>query len=479
VMADFIRTGDEPAPQLPQNVEAEAALLGALMIDNRLVDQIADRLQPHHFFEPLHGRIYSAVLAQVGQAKVANPVSLKPFFEADESMKQVGGPAYLAQLTGSGAAVIGARDFATQIIDLAMLRALIGVGHGIVARAMDTSEDVAPAKQIEAAEAAVAAVTGEADDGVVEGTASQAMVLAIEPKHMDPGVTSGIEGLDRFLGPIKPTDLIIVAGRPGMGKSVLGQSYGLGVAKQRDENEQHVNGVLLISLEMGFEQLGERIAADLCFNGHSGINHEYIESKTLTNEQARVVARAASEFEAMPFQIVDVSSITSARLDSTVRRWKRRFAARGIALKLVVVDYLQLIRTDEREKDLYTRITEVSKALKATAKRHRVGIMAIAQLSRDVEKREDKRPVLADLRDSGQLEQDADGVVFLYRDEYYLRAKEPPESDEPKAAEERAKWESALAYCEGKIDFIVAKRRGKPAPRTGHGRWYGAFQAIR
>jgi replicative DNA helicase len=258
-----------------------------------------------------------------------------------------------------------------------------------------------------------------------------------------------------------------------MGKTVFGTSFGLGVARQEDENGERKNGVLMVSLEMGAEQLGERIAADLCFNGHSGINYGEIEGKRLSAEQARRVARAASEFEKMPFQIVDVGSMTSARLDSTVRRWKRRYAAQGVELKLVIVDYLQLLRTNEREKDLYTRITEVSKALKAMAKTHRVGVLAIAQLSRDVEKREQKRPTLADLRDSGQIEQDADGVVFLFRSEYYLT--EPSQRDE----EAHAKWERAMEACRGDIEFIIAKRRGRQAPVTAHGRWYGAFQAIR
>jgi replicative DNA helicase len=480
-------TAQQPpeAVALPHNVEAEAALLGALMIDNRLVDHIADKLQPSHFFEPLHGRIFEAVVKEVSLARIATPVTLRPYFADDKAMLELGGPAYLAQLTGSGAAVIGARDFADQVVELARLRAMVGVGYAIADRAGDTSNEHSFAEVVGFAEAEIAAVSGEVQDGVLEVSAAQAIIMAIEPDEMDPGVLSGIEGLDARLGPIKPTELVIVAGRPGMGKTVLGTSYALGVVRREKERaeaagEQSGIGVLLISLEMGAEQLGERLAADLCFDGHRGVNYAEIEGKRLTAEQARRVARAAAEIEHLPLQIVDVPSLTSAGLDSTVRRWKRRFAARNVELKLVVVDYLQLLRSTDREKDLYTRITEVSKALKGTMKRHRVGGLVIAQLSREVEKRENKRPTLADLRDSGQIEQDADGVVFLFRHDYYLRQTEPSEhSTDPKKQEERAKWELALQACEGQIEFIVAKRRGRPAPVTGRGRFWGQFQAIR
>jgi replicative DNA helicase len=468
-------TAQLPPADLPSNVEAEAALLGALLQNNKLVDRVADRLLPEHFSEAVHGRIFAAITTEVALNRVANPVTLRPYFTDDESMRELGGPGYLAQLTGSGAAVIGADDFTDQVIELARRRRLRKDLEKLIAETgnYEKSYDVMVAE----AEAAINEASFLAADGVVEVSASKAMVMAIEPEIMDPGVRSGITALDDKLGPIKPTELVIVAGRPGMGKTVLGTSYGLGVAKQQDEDGERRTGVVFFSLEMGAEQLGERIAADLCFNGHVGIAYADIEAKRLTSEQARTVARAASEFENLPFQIVDIHSLTSAQLDSSVRRWKRRYAAKDIELKLIIVDYLQLLKANEREKDLYTRITEVSKALKSTAKRHRVGVMAIAQLSRDVEKRENKRPTLADLRDSGQIEQDADGVVFVYRDEYYLT--EPRGGDDPKAQEERAKYERALDIVRGQIEFIIAKRRGRPAPVTARGRWHGPFQAIR
>src|SRR5881398_263187 len=248
-MAEVIRIAEsasEAPPALPQNIEAEAALLGALMIDNRLVEDIQLKLKPLHFFEPLHGRIYEAILRLTDSNRIANPVTLKPLFEADDGMKEVGGPSYLAQLTGSGAAVIGARDFAGQIYDLALLRALIGVGRELVEDALDTSEEVAPLAQIEKAETELYKV---AEEGGAEGKAksfAEASKLAIEMAeralnsggHLS-GITTGLESLNAKIGGLHKSDLIIVAGRPGMGKSALATNIGFAAAMRllREQDE--------------------------------------------------------------------------------------------------------------------------------------------------------------------------------------------------------------------------------------------------
>ena len=242
-IAEPIETG---TPSLPQNVEAEAALLGALMIDNRLVEDVQLKLQPHHFYEPLHGRIYEAILRMTDANRIANPVTLRPLFESDEAIKEVGGPAYLAQLTGSGAAVIGARDFAQQIYDLALLRALVGVGRDLVEGALDTSEDVAPLAQIERAETELYKV---AEEGGAEGRAksfSDATKEALEMAeralnsggHLS-GFTTGLESLNSKIGGMHKSDLMIVAGRPGMGKSSLATNIGFACAQRflRDQED--------------------------------------------------------------------------------------------------------------------------------------------------------------------------------------------------------------------------------------------------
>lgn len=472
----MMATAQEP-PVIVANEEAEAALLGALMLDNRAVDRVADRLLPEHFHEPAHGRIYSAILRECGLGRTANPVTLRPYFEDDDILKPHGGAGYLAMLTGSGAAIIGLRDFADQVVELARRRRL---AHELQRLVEESSNYEKPFDEMVAeAETAIHEASGDMADGTVEISAAKAVQLAVEPGEMDPGVRSGIEGLDRVLGPIKPTELVVLAGRPGMGKTACATSYGIGVARGRarpveeDEPDQK-DGVLFISLEMGAQQLGERIAADLCFNGHDGINYADIEGQTLSHEQRRRVIRASFEIEELPFEIVDVGSMTAAKLDSTVRRWKRRFAARGTRLRLVIVDYLQLVRPSRKCKDRYEAVTEVSMALKATAKTHKVGLLALAQLSRDVEKRGgNKRPNLADLRDSGQIEQDADGVCFLFRPDYYLKKEEPAEHD-PKYDE----WRALYDRVKGELEFIVAKRRGRPEG-IGRGRFWGAFQAVR
>src|SRR5438309_6334921 len=280
-MAEIIRIAEsasEEAPQsLPQNIQAEAALLGALMVDNRLVEDIQLKLKPHHFYEPLHSRVYEAILKLTDSNRIANPVTLKPLFEGDEGMKEVGGPAYLAQLTGSGAAVIGARDFASQIYDLALLRALVGVGRELVEGALDTSEDVAPLAQIERAETELYKV---AEEGGAEGKAKsfgeaskEALQLAEKALnsggHLS-GLTTGLDSLNSKIGGLHKSDLIIVAGRPGMGKSALATNMAFASAQrllqdQEDGIEPAKSAgaaVALFSLETAADQLATRILAE-------------------------------------------------------------------------------------------------------------------------------------------------------------------------------------------------------------------------
>lgn len=448
------------------NVEAEAALCGALMMDNRLIDRVADRLAAEDFFEGLFGRLYSAILKEYSLGRPANPVTLVPYFSEDEGMKGLGGARkFLPGLTGSGAAVMAAEGSAAQIKALAKRRALIA---GLTAaREMANSYDATNEEVIAHVETAVADVLEERD-GLSEMDAGRAIAKSLErdEKGHD-GVHSGIASLDASLGPIKRKQLIVVAGRPGMGKTAMAVSYSVGAASRG-------HGVLLISLEMGAEELGGRIAADICYAGGGvGIPYAAIESGNLSSEQGRAVARAAADAGDMPLQIVDVPTLTIGRLLMIARRWQRRFAARGQKLELVVVDYLQLLRPDHKVRDRFEAIAEVSIGLKGIAKTLGVGVMALAQLSRKVEERPDKRPQLADLRESGQIEQDADGILFLYRPAYYLAKDEPPLNDPS-----HLQWESSMSEVEHQMEFIVAKRRGRPSA-IGRGFFYGAFQAVR
>jgi replicative DNA helicase len=464
-MAEVIRIAEsasETASQaLPQNVEAEAALLGALMIDNRLVEDVQLKLRPEHFFEPLHGRIYESILRMTDANRVANPVTLKPLFDSDESMKEVGGPAYLAQLTGSGAAVIGARDFAQQIYDLALLRALVGVGRDLVEGALDTSEDVAPLAQIERAETELYKV---AEEGGAEGKAKsfaeatkdalQMAERALNSGGHLSGLTTGLESLNSKIGGLHNSDLIIVAGRPGMGKSALGTNIGFAAARRFmqdvedgiEPEKSAGSAVALFSLEMSADQLATRMLAE-----QSGISSENLRMGKISQQEFRQLARAAAELQSLPFYIDDTPGLTIAALRTRARRLKRQ---KGVGL--IVVDYLQLLQGTGRASNdnRVQEISEISRGLKQLAKELNVPVIGLSQLSRAVEQREDKRPQLSDLRESGSIEQDADIVLFIYREDYYLAAKQPGD-DHPDAAA----WREEMERAYGKAEVIVAKQR--------------------
>jgi replicative DNA helicase len=464
-MAEILRIADTAspagAPALPQNVEAEAALLGALMIDNRLVEDVQTRLKPHHFFEPLHSRIYEAILRLTDRNMIASPVTLRPLFEADEGIKEVGGPSYLAQLTGSGAAVIGARDFATQIYDLALLRSLIGVGRDLVESALDTSEEVAPLAQIEKAESELYRV---AEEGGAEGKAKsfgEAAVMSIRNAEAAlnrggglTGITSGFTSLNSRIGGLQRSDLIIVAGRPGMGKTALATNMAVSAAErflqdQGDGIEPAKSAgapVAIFSLEMSAEQLVTRVLSE-----QSKVTAEQVRTGKLGRQEFASFARTADRLNTLPFYIDDTPGLTIAALRARARRLKRQ---KGIGM--VVVDYLQLLQGTGRSssENRVQEISEISRGLKQLAKELDLPVIGVSQLSRAVEQREDKRPQLSDLRESGSIEQDADIVLFVYREDYYLASKQPAD-DHP----DFPKWKEDMERAYGTAELIVAKNR--------------------
>ncbi|MEQ7874904.1 replicative DNA helicase [Sphingomonas sp. ASV193] len=465
-MAEIIRftESDPPAPEgqtLPHNIEAEAALLGALMIDNRIVEDVQLKLKPHHFFEPLHGRIYDAILRMTDKNMVASPVTLKPLFEADEAMRAVGGPAYLAQLTGSGAAVIGARDFATQVYDLALLRALVGVGRDLVDSALDTSEDVAPLTQIERAESELYRVAeeGGGDNKVKSfGDASTEALRQVEKALNNggslSGITTGLDGINAKVGGLHHSDLVILAGRPGMGKTSLATNIAFAAARRwvRDQEDgidmarSAGAPTAFFSLEMSADQLATRILAE-----QSGISSENLRMGKISAAEFKSLARAAAELNSLPLYIDDTPGLTIAALRTRARRLKRQ---KGIGF--VVVDYLQLLQGTGRggNDNRVQEISEISRGLKQLAKELNVPVLALSQLSRAVEQREDKKPQLSDLRESGSIEQDADMVWFVFRGDYYLMAKKP-DDDHP----DFPAWFEEMNRIHGRADLIVAKQR--------------------
>ena len=472
-MAEILRlneSADAPVtPALPHNIEAEAALLGALMIDNRLVEDVQLKLRSDHYFEPLHGRIYDSILRMTDKNMVANPVTLRPMFEADEAMKEVGGPAYLAQLTGSGAAIIGARDFAQQIYDLALLRSLVAVGRDMVEGALDTSEEVAPLSQIERAEGELYRV---AEQGGGEGKVKsfgEATKLAIEQAeralnsggHLS-GVTTGLDGINAKVGGLHRTDLLILAGRPGMGKSSLATNMAFAAAQRfvRDQEDgidpakSAGAPVAIFSLEMSADQLATRILSE-----ESGISSENLRMGKISQQEFRQLARAAADLQTLPLYIDDTPGLTIAALRTRARRLKRQ---KGIGM--VVIDYLQLLQGSGRSSsdNRVQEISEISRGLKQLAKELDVPVLALSQLSRAVEQREDKRPQLSDLRESGSIEQDADIVMFIYREDYYVAAREPKrpmDGDDTKIFEAYEQWQRDMERVYGTAELLIAKQR--------------------
>ena len=389
-------------PSLPQNVEAEAAMLGAMMIDNRLADDLVDKLEPEHFFEPVHGRIFAAIKTLRGNDMLATPVTLRPMFDADEGMKELGGPGYLAQLTGSGAGLIGARQFAQQIYDLAMLRTLVTVGRGLVDRAMDTSEEVNPRAQIEAAEEELFKVAADGGSESAVKTFAQATTLAVKMAQRAlnsggnlSGITTGLDSINAKIGGMHHSDLMILAGRPGMGKTSLATNIAFNAARRwmrdmrgRDRSHSESVGakVAFFSLEMSADQLATRILSE-----QARISSEKLRMGKISRAEFNQLAAAAAELENLPLFIDDTAGLTIGALHTRMRRLQRRH---NNEIGLVVVDYLQLLTGSGKNSDgnRVQEISEISRGLKTLAKDMNVPVLALSQLSRAVEQREDKRP---------------------------------------------------------------------------------------
>lgn len=467
----FANDSTPTAAALPQNVEAEAAMLGAMMIDNRLADDLIDQLEPAHFFEPVHGRIFAAIRTLRGNDMLATPVTLRPMFETDEGMKALGGPPYLAQLTGSGAGLIGARQFAKQIYDLAMLRALVSVGRTLVDRAMDTSEEVNPRGQIELAEEELFKVAADGGSESAVKSFAQATTAAIKlaEKALNTGgglsgVTTGLDSVNSKIGGLHHSDLIILAGRPGMGKTSLATNIAFNAARRwmrdREDGIPHEKSVgakvAFFSLEMSADQLATRILAE-----QSKISSEALRMGKISRAEFGQLAAAAADLEQLPLFIDDTAGLTIGALHTRMRRLQRRH---NNEIGLIVIDYLQLLQGSGRgsNDNRVQEISEISRGLKTLAKDLNVPVIALSQLSRAVESREDKRPQLSDLRESGSIEQDADMVWFVFREDYYIAAKEPKkpaDGDDAKVFDDHAKWAADWARVYGLAELIVAKQR--------------------
>jgi replicative DNA helicase len=454
----------DPHRAPPVNYEAEQALLGALLANNAALEKVSDFLRPDHFAEPVHGRIFEACAKLIDRGQIADPVQLKNLFELDGSLAEVGGAQYIAKLQASAISIINAGDYGRTIHDLYLRRRLIELGEDTVNDAFDQDLDKPAIDQIEVAEQKLYSL---AETGFTEGgfrPFTSVLTLAIEmaeaARKRDghvAGVSTGFNGLDQLLGGLQNSDLVVLAGRPSMGKTSLATNIAFNGARKRLKSDGDGAVIAFFSLEMSAEQLATRILSEA-----SQVPSEKIRRGELGDEDFDRVVQASFELASIPLFIDDTPAITVSRLRTRARRLKRQHG-----LSLIVVDYLQLMqgapgaRSDGRVQE----VSEITRGLKAIAKELDVPVLALSQLSRAVEQREDKRPLLSDLRESGSIEQDSDVVMFIYREQYYLERAEPtqrPEESDEKFHQRHDKWKERCEKSYGITEVIVAKQRHGP-----------------
>jgi len=456
-------TKDETYRLAPHNIDAEQALLGAVLVNNEAFYRVSDFLEPEHFYEQVHGEIYSVLSKIIRAGKTATPVTAKTFLP-DELMADVTMAQYLARLAAEATTVINAYDYGQTIYDLALERALIQIGEEMVELAYDRDVDQSPNKQIEAAERQLFDLAEKGRyDGGFQGFSKalrDAIDMAGEAYKRDgglSGIATGLSELDRLMGGLQRSDLVILAARPAMGKTSLATNISFEVAKsyrsstQADGRIKTENGGIVgfFSLEMSSEQLATRILAE-----QSGISSSEIRRGNIHESQFSKLVDTANLLNEVPLYIDDTGGISVSQLAARARRLKRQ---KG--LDLLVIDYLQLLSGSAKKANdsRVQELTEITTSLKALSKELEVPIIALSQLSRQVENRDDKRPQLSDLRESGSIEQDADVVMFIYREEYYLKNKEPKEG-----TPEHLAWQEEMEKVHGVAEVIIGKQRHGP-----------------
>ena len=463
----FNATGTEAAASepMPHSIEAEQQLLGAILTNNDVYDRIASIIGPQHFYDPVHARIYETAAARIAKNNLASPVTLKAFLEEDEGLRELGGPAYLAQLAGAAISSFAVRDYAQMIYDMAIRRELIELGHEIAGKAARPEVDVEPSDQIIAAEQKLYQLSeqGQIESGFQSflKAVTDAVNVANAAYQRDgglSGVSCGLIDMDKILGGLHKSDLLILAGRPSMGKTSLATNIAFNVAKAYkrgtlpDGSEGAVDGgvVGFFALEMSAEQLAARVLSEA-----AEVPSEKIRRGDMTEAEFRRFVEAAKTLEACPLYIDDTPALPISQLAARARRLKRT-----VGLDLLVVDYLQLMRGtgSKASENRVNEIAEISMGLKAVAKELNIPVLALSQLSRQVENRDDKRPQLSDLRESGSIEQDADVVMFVFREEYYAEREKPSEDK----LDQMAEWQSRMERLHGKAEVIIGKQRHGP-----------------
>ncbi|MGC2853939.1 replicative DNA helicase [Novispirillum sp. DQ9] len=443
---------EAPRRDPPHNLEAEQQLLGTILLNNRALERVSDFLRPEHFAHALHGRIFEACQKLIERGDVASVVSLRPTFEGDEALTEAGGYAYIVRLAECIITTVNAAEYGRQIHDLAMRRRLIEAAHDVIADAHEVSlersaDDVR--KDLEETLFSLDQSAARDGGGFVDFSASVSAALATaeacyKARGQVTGIPTNLIDLDKKLGGLHPSDLIIVGARPGMGKTSLATNWALSAARAGKK-------VGIFTLEMGDDQLALRIIA-----AEAGVNIERVRTG-LSDEEMVAMAEAGAALRELPLFIDDTAGISVATMRARAKRLARRHG-----LDLVIVDYIGLAAPPDQRIGKVHQIEAITMGLKNLAKELGIPVVALAQLSRAVESRDDKRPMLADLRDSGSIEQDADVVLFVYRKEYYLDREEPQrrsgENDE-KLSNRKAVWMAELEECRGIAELIVDKNR--------------------
>jgi replicative DNA helicase len=459
----FNATGTEiqSAETVPHSIEAEQQILGAILTNNDIYDRIAQIIGPQHFYDPVHARIFETSAARITRNTLASPVTLRTFLEDDEGLKELGGANYLVTLAGAAISTYAARDYAQMIYDLAIRRELISLGHDIAGKAARVNVDSEPGDQIVEAEQKLylLAEKGKSESGFQSflkavTDAVNVANAAYQREGGMAGISTGLTDLDQKLGGLHNSDLLILAGRPSMGKTSLATNIAFNIARsyrrgvRPDGTEGAVDGgvVGFFSLEMSAEQLASRVLSEA-----SEISSHKIRQGDMDEEEFRRFVEAAKTLESCPLYIDDTAAIPIAQIAARARRLKRTHG-----LDVLIVDYLQLVRGSAENR--VQEIGEISMGLKAIAKELNIPVIALSQLSRQVENREDKRPQLSDLRESGSIEQDADAVMFVFREEYYKEREKPGDHEMDKMAE----WQEAMARLHGKAEVIIGKQRHGP-----------------
>ena len=448
---------------VPHSIEAEQQLLGAILTNNDLFDRVAQILRAEHFYDPVHARIFETAAARIAKNNLASPVTLKAFLEDDAGLAELGGPAYLMRLAGAAISSFAVRDYVEMIYDLAIRRELIDVGNEIAAKAARVEVQSEPKEQIVEAEQKLYALAeqGQTEQGfqsflTAVTDAVKVANAAYQREGGLAGVSTGLIDMDKKLGGLHRSDLLILAGRPSMGKTSLAtnvafniaRAYKKGITSSGEEGAVDGGVVGFFSLEMSAEQLASRILSEV-----AEIPSNQIRRGDFTEGEFRRIVDAAKELEAAPLFIDDTPALPISQLAARARRLKRTHG-----LDALFVDYLQLVRGTGRSENRVNEISEITMGLKAIAKELDIPVVALSQLSRQVENREDKRPQLSDLRESGSIEQDADVVMFVFREEYYKEREKPGDHE----LDKMAIWQEEMERLHGKAEVVIGKQRHGP-----------------